>query len=53
MNLPANTPESTSGRDADEYQWAEFNLPSDFVADECAASVAEPVLAMACCDALD
>lgn len=28
---PMEPPGSPTGRDADEYQWAEFNLPRDLV----------------------
>lgn len=28
---PMDPPGSLAGRDADEYQWAEFNLPMDLV----------------------
>lgn len=48
MNLPANdSPESLGGRDADEYQWAEFNLPSDLMADQAGSTASAVVLAPA------
>lgn len=46
MNQPAiESPDSPSGRDAEEYQWAEFNLPSDLIADHSADTVSAPMLA--------
>lgn len=48
MNLPENDSlNSPGGRDADEYQWAEFNLPSDLMADQTGSASGAPVLAPA------
>ncbi len=48
MNLPANdSQDSPGGRDADEYQWAEFNLPSDLMADQAGCSASAVVMAPA------
>ena len=50
MNLPANdSPDSPGGRDADEYQWAEFNLPSDLMTDHAGSTASAVVLAPAPC----
>ena len=47
MNVPAiDLQTSLAGRDADEYQWAEFNLPSDLMA-EPAETANAPVLGAA------
>jgi hypothetical protein len=40
------TPNSAAGRDADDYQWAEFNLPADLKTDH-AAAPAEVAVALA------
>jgi hypothetical protein len=48
MNQPAiESQDSPTGRDAEEYQWAEFNLPSDLIADHSAEAVSAPMLAPA------
>jgi hypothetical protein len=48
MNVPAiESPDSPFGRDAEEYQWAEFNLPSDLIADHSADSATAQMLAPA------
>lgn len=48
MNAPAIDLEySPAGRDADEYQWAEFNLPSDLMAESSAEAANAAVLAPA------